>query len=167
MQQDGYTSFAVKNEGLAAETSDRLVGRFPHALANAGQSGPISFILLLTGTNDILQYRSPESILANLRRLHTVAAGAAGSPCVAVMTVPHCKMFTPQQEDMRLTVNAGLREMCKLPASRPRFLIDLDSVSVDLAVDGIHYYGAGYKEFAQHAFEAMQKLWAEESVNDR
>jgi lysophospholipase L1-like esterase len=164
LQEAGY-NFAVKNEGISAETSDVMLRRLPHALANAGRFGPISFILVMTGTNDLLQYRTPEYILGNLRRIHDAAAAVPGSPCIAALTLPRCRMFTPQQEEMRLIVNAGIKEICKQPAGRPRFLIDLDSVSVELATDGIHYYGAGYKEFAELAMEAMRKLWAEESNN--
>merc|ERR1711879_134566 len=95
-----------------------------------------------------------------LRKIHAAASAAPGSPCVAAITLPKCALFNSHQENLRGVVNAGIRELSKQPAARPRFLVDLEPVDVELAVDKVHYYGKGYIEFAQLAMEAMRKLWA-------
>jgi len=160
LKEEGFNSFAVKNTGVFAETSDKLMQRFPVVLGTAARSGPLSFVLVLSGTNDIFQYRTPEYILENLKRIHHQAANAPGSPSVAALTIPKCRLFSPQQDEMRLAINAGLKEMVeKMPAHRQRFLIDLEEVDVALAEDGVHYLGPGYVEFAERAIQAMHALW--------
>jgi len=155
LKQKGY-EFTFKNEGVYAETSDILLRRIQQAIANVSRLGPIRFIFILTGTNDILQFRSPESIVANLRRIHDMAAAAPGSPHVVALTVPQSRLFRPQQEDMRSMVNASIKQISQQARGpRPRFVVDLETVNVDLAEDGVHYVGQGYKEFAQLADAAM------------
>eukprot|EP00929_Paragymnodinium_shiwhaense_P002015 TRINITY_DN10220_c0_g1_i1.p1 TRINITY_DN10220_c0_g1~~TRINITY_DN10220_c0_g1_i1.p1 ORF type:complete len:378 (+),score=58.90 TRINITY_DN10220_c0_g1_i1:97-1230(+) len=161
LSPDPTNAFAYKNEGVFAETSDKTAQRLQSVLGHAQKAGPIAYVFILSGTNDIFQYRTPESILANLRQMHSVCANAPGQPCVAALTIPKCKKFTPQQESMRQAVNAGLQEILKLPAARPRFLVDLEPVPVELAQDEVHYNGQGYEEFAMHVHDALQRLWSQ------
>eukprot|EP00927_Polykrikos_kofoidii_P074065 TRINITY_DN70046_c0_g1_i1.p1 TRINITY_DN70046_c0_g1~~TRINITY_DN70046_c0_g1_i1.p1 ORF type:complete len:375 (+),score=42.48 TRINITY_DN70046_c0_g1_i1:89-1213(+) len=158
LEKVGY-QFVMQNAGVYGNETDVILQRLPAAIANAKNFGPIAFVFVLGGTNDLLHLRSSDIILERLRHLHDAIAASASSAHVGVLTVPKCGLFElPVQEEWRQAVNAGLKEMCQQRSPR-FFLVDLDDVGVELAGDGVHYYGEGYKEFGRKAFEAMSSLW--------
>lgn len=159
LQQNGYAGFYLKNAGVWGEATDAMLRRFPQALAEASRFGPLAFVFVLGGSNDILAHRSAPDVLAGLRRLHDMAA-ARGSPCLGIFTVPKCGLLQPHQEEVRQRVNEALREMCQQPGARSKFmLVDLEVVPLELAKDGVHYAGEGYEEFARLVMEAMNSMF--------
>lgn len=155
LQENKAGNFIMKNVAKWGATCDPITMQLQQAIASGV---PCAFVLVLGGTNDIMQYHPAQAILAKLKRLHDMAASAPGRPTVGVFTIPRSSFFNQGQEETRRLVNAGLVEAVQQAHLQTKFLIDLDSVSVDLAKDGLHYHGEGYEQFAQHAFQAMSQL---------
>lgn len=149
--------FKVDNAGVWGLQCDAILGILQGSITAAlKHDGFLAFSLVLAGTNDIMAFSEAPVILEKLGRIHATLARAPGSPCIGVCTLPPCGTFKPVQEQTRLEVNEGLRQLCQQHGNRTRFLIDLEDVSLSLSHDGIHYQGDGHVEFAQRALDALR-----------
>jgi len=167
-------NFRVVNAGNWGDTCGKLTARLKEAVANAVLEGSLAFVLVLGGTNDILQGTSAAQVLTQLQQLQAAAGRAVFSPRVGVMTLPPLqKLPEPPRtagarELARVELNRRLREALQQPAPKwspegRRFLVDLESVDSMLTTsDGVHYMEEGYSEFARRACEAMCAVLAEQ-----
>lgn len=153
---------SVLNAGNWGDTSHQLIARLPKVLSEGAKKGRLEAVLVLGGTNDILQGAASASVVGTLLRLHETAGNAVYMPRVGVFTLPPAKS-TGSSEKTRLELNRRLREACQRPAPRwtpqgRQFLVDLESVDLSLAYDGIHFTAEGNAEIAKRAFKALQPL---------
>jgi len=156
-------NLTVKNEGIWGDTSTEMLTRLPRVIAEHARSGRVAFILILSGTNDILRrFGTTSQIVARVRQLHSIAGNAPYTPQVGILTLPPLKA-APDVRNSLSEVNTGLRKACaqQVGLQRP-FLVDLESVDVNLSTDGVHFADPGYSEFALRAFEAMKPLIAKQ-----
>lgn len=152
LQEMGYR-LRVHNAGVNAEDCSKIAWRLPYALKDAERSGRVAVVLILAGTNDILKggfYCS--KLLEQLERLHQQASASQGAPLVGVMTLPPAKV-KETKEVARLHLNEKLRDVNR---DRPgRFVVDLESISIEKSYDGLHFGHEGCHEIAERAFQAM------------
>mmetsp|Transcript_27000 Transcript_27000/g.77323 ORF Transcript_27000/g.77323 Transcript_27000/m.77323 type:complete len:575 (+) Transcript_27000:93-1817(+) len=156
-------NLTVKNEGIWGDTSTEMQTRLPRVIAEHARSGRVAFILILAGTNDILRrFGTTSQIVARVRQLHSIAGNAPYMPQVGILTLPPLKAATDAKNSL-LEVNTGLRKACaqQVGLQRP-FLVELESVDVNLSTDGVHFADSGYSDFALRAFEAMKPLLAKQ-----
>lgn len=152
----GYGHFQVVIAGHWGATSATLHTKLTEAIAEGRNKGPIAFILVLGGTNDLLQ--APIGGAASavprayemMRIIHHAAQQVGGQPLVGVLTLP--PLATPDLVQQARKLNALLRAS---PMPR-QFLIDLESTSAAYLCDGVHFSRAGYGEFARRAFQALE-----------
>ena len=152
-----YASADPAWRGLVGATSAQLVERAGQALAYRPRR-----ILLIAGTNDVVQGRTPEHFAADYRRL--VVRLAPGRD-LALVTVPPCSnplCAHPLQQARLLEIN---RTIARLAEKRGATLIDLHaaiaapdgSLPPALTTDGIHLSAQGYARF-----HALVGAWVED-----
>jgi len=162
LRGDGH-DVEVKNFGIWGDPTARMTHRLPQVIASAARSTRLLGVLILGGTNDVLrELGSTQEILGRLRHLHGIAANAPYMPLVGILTLPKMRAFTDPHHP-RCQINDALRRMTAEKASSSlalnrHFLVDLDSVDVNLSSDGIHYTDQGYIEFATLAYRSMKPM---------
>eukprot|EP00434_Breviolum_minutum_P009003 symbB.v1.2.007927.t3/scaffold495.1/size259991/11 len=105
-------------------------------------------VLVLGGTNDVLQNVPLETTLANLQAIHRLASQQS---MVGILGLP---IFLPQiwgveehAASRRLILNAKLKEQVA-GYSFPSFFVDLESLSPSYLYDGLHFTNEGYQQLA-------------------
>ncbi|MGX7896085.1 GDSL-type esterase/lipase family protein [Tsuneonella sp. HG222] len=133
--------------GLPGATTAQLDERVGQALAPRPRK-----VLLVAGTNDVVQGRTPEQFRADYGQL--VARFPQG-PALALTTMPPCSNRLcnhPVQQQRLLAMNA---EISRIAAERGATLIDLHaaiagpdgSLPPDLTTDGIHLSAEANRRF--------------------
>lgn len=162
---EGRHAIHVHSSGVWGEKSQELLKRVPAAVQAAlAEGGRLAFVLILVGTNDILQSHPGQaemlipSILQNIERICETAANAAYLPHVGILTLPPLAT----RQSARLRLNEEIRRMVARSSTRRsigrRFLVDLETVDPAMASDGVHFNEEGYMEFARRVRGAILPL---------
>merc|ERR1719401_1380860 len=103
--------FAVHNGGVWGDTASQLLARWDRTSAEASAKGPLLYVLVLGGTNDILRETGNATQIVNqLRQIHELAGRSSSR--VAVCTLPPIQKSMHSWESTRLTINSSLRRTC-------------------------------------------------------
>jgi len=158
----GGMRMQVLSFGYWGMPADDMAEWLPNVLRSAASQGRISCVVILAGANDIMKGYSPARILANLTRLHDIAASVPGAPHVVVLTIPPVPAFRARYSmafsQGREAVNAGL-----CVASKGKLLVDLNVGDTTLqqpnglnAKDGVHFTARGNVELARAVFAGLK-----------
>jgi len=148
--------------GFEGATSAQLAERAGQALAYRPRR-----VLLIAGTNDVVQGRTPEQFETDYARLVSLLAPGRD---LALVTVPPCRhrlCAAPVEQDRLLEFN---RRIARIAQARGARLIDLHaaiaasdgSLPAAMTSDGIHLSPQAYARF--HALVAD---WVEGSARSR
>jgi hypothetical protein len=116
------------------------------------EDGPRDIVLIMTGTNDLAQNHSPETLMGNIRRLHATCH-AHGAVSVAV-GVPPAPCRNGPQEAVRLRLNALLADWAGRAHGVGAYVDPGDFVrstpgSGHFDIDGLHFSPAGSRTLGQ------------------
>ena len=116
-------------------------------------------LILMLGTNDLLQGRSPE---AAARRLEQFLSGLSLSPGQIVLIAPPPMVpgtWVPSQG--LIDASHAFAQYCKALAERLGVLFaDAGAWSVSLAHDGVHFAEQGHRAFAAGLWEVLGGIGA-------
>ncbi|MCB8878168.1 phage head spike fiber domain-containing protein [Acidisoma silvae] len=149
-QTDGPLTFLdPDNAGYPGDTTAQLLVRLPSLLA---QEKPQA-ILILAGTNDLLQGVSQTTIIANLTKMITLANAASPSTHIYLSELPPNTTVSTVS-----ALNTAIDALVK-QESAAGYNVSLVSQSnfpsSDLIYDGTHPTDAGYALIAQNFYTAM------------
>mmetsp|Transcript_17532 Transcript_17532/g.32984 ORF Transcript_17532/g.32984 Transcript_17532/m.32984 type:complete len:309 (-) Transcript_17532:125-1051(-) len=162
LDQEGV-DVKVRNGGNWGDTSDQILRRLQPLLQSILSSGGrVLCVLVLAGTNDILQATHADAvprIAAKVAQICAVASQAAFHPHVGILTLPPLL----SRDSLRLKLNHQLLQLAEtdksnvpgLPGEGRRFLVDLGTLDPLLSTDGVHFSEEGYVEFARRVFDTL------------
>ena len=182
MLDDEGIDIKVSNGGNWGDTTDQVLRRLPSLVQSVlSRGGRLSFVLVLAGTNDLLQLprqavsASIPGIMARVREICEFASQAAFHPHVGILLLPPLL----SRDADRVKLNQGLQSLHQvhLPsepskaAAAPgaglrglRFLVDLSTVDAALSTDGVHYGQEGYKQFAKRVMQVILPMLKADSA---
>lgn len=143
----------VKNRGIGGDRAEWLFDRVDYLIA-----GKPKKLFLMIGINDLSSGRTPEAVLADIKRL--VEMFGEGSPKTKIYiqsVLPINEIQRPSYSHLPphiITVNDGLRQIC---AEKGLTYIDLHPVlsdgegrlNADYSFDGLHLTGEGYLRWTE------------------
>jgi VCBS repeat-containing protein len=136
------------NAGFPGDTTAQILERLPGILA---QQVP-GAVLLMAGTNDVLQGVPQATIIANLTSMINMIAAASPSTQIYVATL------TPLTADSVTSINAAITTMVSQASAAGQHvnLVSMSNVtSGDIGADGVHPTAAGYSLMAQNWYNAV------------
>ena len=168
LEQEGI-DMKVSNGGNWGDTTDQIRRRLPSLMQSVmSQGGRLAFVLVLAGTNDLLQLPPLEAtvslsiprIAGKIKEIFDIASQAAFHPHVGILSLPPLL----SRDVGRLKLNQSLRQLfgapgmphrSQVPGAGARFLVDLDTVDAALSTDGVHYGQEGYNQFAKRVMQVI------------
>lgn len=173
-------AFKVDNRGIYGElVCGEMTERLPRVLH---ESGPYDLVIILGGTNDIIEAKKglEDSLFEGITNLH--AAVVSHGAKVIVLTIPETDLYfkdlrengfcwvKEEGENIRLLVNEKLREsigrneenvhitLCDFAVKFPQQSL-CDKDLQELWSDGLHFTEKGYSKMAEIIYEDMKHLF--------
>ncbi|CAE7590207.1 Dagla [Symbiodinium sp. KB8] len=141
LEQEGI-DMKVSNGGNWGDTTDQIRRRLPSLMQSVmSQGGRLAFVLVLAGTNDLLQLPPLEATIS-------LSIPRIAGKIKEILDIASQAAFHPH-------VGAGAR-----------FLVDLDTVDAALSTDGVHYGQEGYNQFAKRVMQVSNALASAPSLQD-
>ncbi|CAE7319730.1 unnamed protein product [Symbiodinium necroappetens] len=180
LEQEGI-DMKVSNGGNWGDTTDQIRRRLPSLMQSVmSQGGRLAFVLVLAGTNDLLQLPPLEAtvslsiprIAGKIKEILDIASQAAFHPHVGILSLPPLL----SRDVGRLKLNQSLRQLfgapglphrSQVPGAGARFLVDLDTVDAALSTDGVHYGQEGYNQFAKRVMQVILPMLKADAAHRR
>ena len=155
--EDRWVDLLAKQTGhecINAGANGREIPRNPYALRLLTEHAPVDILLVMLGTNDLLQGASAKKAAARMEAFLTDL-------------LPHCKQILlvappPMKRgawvptDKLVDESVQLTKEYKLLAKRINIpFIDTRHWDIDLVFDGVHFTEEGHHTFANHLMEVI------------
>ena len=148
-----YTHWEVINEGC----NGRQVPRDCRDLSLLAEHAPVDLMLIMLGTNDLLQGRSAEDTARQMARF----LDALIPHCQVLLVAPPAMArgaWVPSEDLIAESLRLA-EEYARLAHSRGIPFVSAAHWSIPLAFDGVHFTEDGHHRFARCLKEAFEKIF--------
>ena len=138
----------TQHAGFAGDTTAQILYRLPGILSQAAPDA----VLLMGGTNDLLQGVAQSQTIANLTAMINLIAGANPNAHIYVATLPYLSAKSVS------SLNAAITSMVSSASGSGQHvsLVSMSNItSASLGPDGTHPTSAGYAQIAQNYYNAI------------
>ena len=144
------TGYAVINAGI----NGREIPHGSYTSPSLHERIPADILLVMLGTNDLLQGGSPEEIFDRME--YFLRQQLPRFRQIILVAPPPMKRGTWVPTDTLVTQSFLLAEEYKLLAEKLNILfMDTRQWNIELAFDGVHFTEAGHHSFAKHLIDVI------------
>ena len=152
------TGWQVRNRGENGRQIPHRLGTVEQAVRMLRANGHVDALVVMLGTNDILQGASAEDAAERMDAFLEQVLPLCGRVLLVAPTMDSGEWVTQNQIRENGRLGAAL---AALASRRGMAFADASSWPVELAFDGVHLTEAGHRCFAEKILEVLQALLPE------
>lgn len=144
------------NAGENGREIPRFDGQFQAFFRMLEQQGPVDLLILMLGTNDLLQGNAPEAVVGRMSRFLERIPLEKSRILLLAPPVLQRGTWVPDQAltDVSVALN---REYKTLAGEFGLLFADSGQWAIPLAFDGVHFTPEGHRLFAENLFHLLNK----------